>query len=487
VAPDADAPVDFALRPEDQPDDFHFIHVTDVHIKPDIVQHVRDFVERVNATDPPPAFVANTGDLVWDLLEADSEEEVVEAFDLHVDAYEELRTRQYAIPGNHDHVGYAGELSPESALYADGAWRRYFGPPWYSFEYAGNLFIALDATVGVTEGDDRPRWGYTDTLRPECLAWLRKELERVPTDQPIIVLVHEPVHGLTNREDVEQALAEHNVRAVLSGHYHTTARYDVIGATEYVGGALCGGWWQPGPSPDGAPRGYNVVRCAGDDVDVFYQAAAGEHHMNLLQPTGTAPVDGAIAIRARVWDPRARLHSARAELGGVRTELEISEGKLWREITGTVRPGQLADGDYRLRVIAQDIGGSEWFAARDVQLLRRHHALLRGADDATLLLSVYHEDGPVQVLVNGRPVGEVPGEGSFSEPTELTVPGHLLRDANRVRLVTGTDTDMWAHRIRLQHDGEVHHEPRTRDTAVRLNGRRSPHDLVIFLASPCER
>ncbi|MBD3292457.1 MAG: hypothetical protein GF393_06005 [Armatimonadia bacterium] len=487
VVPGADGTVDFPLQPEDQPDGFHFVHVTDVHIKPDVVDHVLAFVDRVNAMAPAPAFVVNTGDLVWDLLEAESEQEVTDAFDLHVGAYEGLQPREYCVPGNHDHVGYAGELSADSPLYADGAWKRYFGPPWYSFERAGYLFIALDGTLGVTEGDDRPRWGYTDTLRPESLSWLREELGHVDEDQPIVVLIHEPVHGLTNRGDLREAMAGHNVIGVLSGHYHTTARYEDLGATEYVGGALCGGWWQPGPSPDGAPRGYNVVRCVGGEIEVFYQAAVGEHHINLLQPTGDRPHKGAIPIRAQLWDPEGAIHSARAELGGLSTELELEEGDLWREVTGAVRPGDLRDGDYTLRVTVQDVGGSEWSAARRVQLLRRHHSLLGNVADATLVLSVYHEGGPVQVYVNGQSVGEMPGEGSFHEPTKLTVPGHLLRYANRVRLVTGTHKDMWAHELRLEHAGEVYHEPRSRESAVRLNGRKSPHEFVIFLGGPCMR
>ncbi|MFW5866377.1 MAG: metallophosphoesterase [Armatimonadota bacterium] len=486
VQPGHTQSVDFALRPEEQPDGFHFVHVTDIHVKPDVVEHVRHFVRRVNAMTPAPAFVANTGDLVWDLLEAEDEQEVTDAFDLHVSAHEDLRPRHYVIPGNHDHVGYAGELSPDSPLYADGAWKRYFGPPWYSFERAGYLFIALDATLGVTEGDDPPRWGYTDTLRPECLAWLRTELEQVPTDQPIVVLIHEPVHGLTNREDLREAMAGHHVIGVLSGHYHTTARYEDLGATEYVGGALCGGWWQPGPSLDGAPRGYNVVRCIDGEVEVFYQAAVGEHHINLLQPTGEKPHHGAIPIHAQVWDPEGTIQLARAELGGLSAELEVGEGELWRDITGSVKPGALRDGDYRLRVVVQDIGGSEWFAGGTVQLLRKHHSLLRNAGDATLLLSVYHEGGPVEVLVNGRPVGEASGHDSFSEPAELTVPGHLLRYANRVTLVSGTDHDMWVQKLRLKHQGEVHHEPRASDSTIRLNGRKSPHEFVIFLGGPCE-
>ena len=47
-----------------QPEEFRFLQVTDIHLIPEAVDNLRQFVAAVNALPEPPAFVVATGDLI---------------------------------------------------------------------------------------------------------------------------------------------------------------------------------------------------------------------------------------------------------------------------------------------------------------------------------------------------------------------------------------------------------------------------------------
>ena len=110
----------------------------------------------------------------------------------------------YPTPGNHDVT--TPEIEP---IYGE-TWGkdRYF----YSFDFEKNHFIILDVYYK----------GQFDTLPPEQLEWLKKDLEKNKEADNIFIAFHSPLH-LNNKYDwpsVHKILRGYPVRAVFTGHSH---------------------------------------------------------------------------------------------------------------------------------------------------------------------------------------------------------------------------------------------------------------------------
>jgi 3',5'-cyclic AMP phosphodiesterase CpdA len=94
----------------------------------------------------------------------------------------------------------------------------------YRFEHRGWQFVAFDSTEG-------PR--YKDTLiQPETLKWLDDTLPKLDRKRPLIVVTHFPLGpGVKmapgNAADVLERFKGHNLRAVFSGHFHSSTERQV--------------------------------------------------------------------------------------------------------------------------------------------------------------------------------------------------------------------------------------------------------------------
>ena len=81
----------------------------------------------------------------------------------------------YNVPGNH-------ELNFEAAddRYSLETFKRYYGPPYYAFEYGDALFVVLDnieyqGNGNADPGDVRGSGGYIANFGKRQLTWLRAE------------------------------------------------------------------------------------------------------------------------------------------------------------------------------------------------------------------------------------------------------------------------------------------------------------------------
>jgi 3',5'-cyclic AMP phosphodiesterase CpdA len=118
------------------------------------------------------------------------------------------KTPTYVVPGNHD--------------YAKGDDRKAYdglfpGRLNYSVEHQRWHFLALDTTEGT-------KWQET-TIAADTLKWLDGELPRIDRRRPLVVVTHFPLGAGVrmrpkNADDVLRRLANHNLRAAYSGHYH---------------------------------------------------------------------------------------------------------------------------------------------------------------------------------------------------------------------------------------------------------------------------
>lgn len=263
--------LDFPLYPIPIAQEFAFIQVTDIHIIPQAKTAVEEFVARANGLGP--AFVVSTGDLVFDICyytkTADTLEEVESAFNLYREAMSGLTSPLFNVIGNHD---CACALDPRLPGYYKGAYQRYFGPLWYSFDFGEWHFIVLDG--------NSPEPLPTSWLAEEELTWLGQDLALQPRDRPILIFSHQPLFLCRNYERLLELVRGYNVKAAVAGHEHATYTREA-GITNIVTGALSGRWWGDdgvhwnGFNPDGSPQGFRLFRINGGEFSSEHMAMRG--------------------------------------------------------------------------------------------------------------------------------------------------------------------------------------------------------------------
>jgi hypothetical protein len=207
-------------------------------------------------------------------------------------------------------------LEAEDDRYALETFKRYFGPPYYAFEYADALFVVLDnieyrGNGEADPGDIRGTGGYIANFGRRQLAWLERELDHVPQDRLIFLAMHAPLEtyvddgpGVTtaDRRSLFELLAGRPNLYAVAGHTHTTEhRYfdeddGFAGPGDFhhhVLATVSGSWWS-GPfdtrgipttdQRDGTPNGYHVLEVDGVDASVRYKAAGypDDYQMRIL-------------------------------------------------------------------------------------------------------------------------------------------------------------------------------------------------------------
>jgi predicted phosphodiesterase len=142
-----------------------------------------------------------------------------------------LKMPFYYVPGNHD-------ITYDNAL---GAYERYAGKPYYSFDYKRMHFIVLDAS----------RWEASDSLPAEQLDWLARDLAKASKAKFKFVFYHKPFWTASVAEGKHDTLHSlfkaYGVDAVFNGHnhYYYSATYDGI---KYTAVGSAGGETKPGPT-----------------------------------------------------------------------------------------------------------------------------------------------------------------------------------------------------------------------------------------------
>ena len=206
----------------------------------------------------------------------------------------------FNVPGNH-------ELNLDAAddQYSLETFKRYFGPPYYAFEYGDALFVVLDNIEyqgnGQSDpGDVRGSGGYIANFGKRQLAWLQQELSHVPEDRLVFLAMHSPLEtymsdgkGVTtqDRRQLFKLLSGRPNLYAVAGHTHTTEhryfdREDGFQAPgefhHHVLATVSGSWWSGPFDPrgipttdqrDGTPNGYHILEVDGTAATVRYKAA----------------------------------------------------------------------------------------------------------------------------------------------------------------------------------------------------------------------
>ena len=253
---------------------FTFVHGSDTHVSAQSVGRMRRF--RALSDSIAPSFVIVTGDLVRDALRV-GEKEATGYYELFDAEARQFKTPMWTVPGNHENFGIERDTShvdTSHPLYGRGMYHHFRGPDYYSFTFGGVHFVGLN-TVDI---DDKWYYGHVDSTQ---LAWLEKDLAKIPASMPVVTFDHIPffsaaesingymagppapsivtVNGVTtfrhtvgNAKDVLARFRNRRLVLALGGHVHIRERllYEIDGTpTRFEQSAAI-----VGPSGDGTLR-----------------------------------------------------------------------------------------------------------------------------------------------------------------------------------------------------------------------------------------
>jgi hypothetical protein len=244
-------PVDFALKKAAQPSEFTFVHASDTHVSEKSLDRMKKFRAAVDKARPDIVLI--TGDLVRDALRV-GEAEAMRLYELFKTETSMIKVPVWNAPGNHEIFGIERHLSlvsPNHPLYGRKMYRRYLGPDYYSFNYGGIHFVALNSL----EYDDLWYYGRIDSVQ---LHWLKQDVAKLPKTTPIVTFQHVPLysggisltafesdgpgrtlekgkggtqlrHVVSNSQDVFAILLAYNYPLALAGHHHSQQRFTMEG------------------------------------------------------------------------------------------------------------------------------------------------------------------------------------------------------------------------------------------------------------------
>jgi 3',5'-cyclic AMP phosphodiesterase CpdA len=225
----------------DSKKDFTFAYISDSHIQHiKGAQFVRNWdrgliraVAETNLLNPKPDFVVFGGDLA----QLGTKPEL----DHGAEMLAKLDYKTYCVLGEHDYYLDLGEY-----------WGRLFGDHYYSWDHKGVHFVTLNSILTFDDwtherwptpeqrmlemaGLDNPN-GSPFMVGEKQREWLRKDLEKISKETPVVVFSHSPIQKIykgwnfwtDDAEEVQALLQPFEDVTVIYGHVHQI-QYNQIG------------------------------------------------------------------------------------------------------------------------------------------------------------------------------------------------------------------------------------------------------------------
>jgi hypothetical protein len=392
------ASINFPLIPSYEGSKFSVIFLGDPQTSGNgyINYFLHDIVEEVAGVDA--AFVATLGDNGANNLSV---------YPSLIQAYALLGKPVYPVPGNHDE-----NFDVSGDEYATETYQKFFGPPYYSYNYGKVHFIAMDDVylAGPTTENYR---GY---MVPRQLEFIKNDLTMVPKDYLVVLMMHIPLVNLTNKEAVYDLLADRPYTFSISGHTHSQD-VEIVTAKEgwkgtgshihFINGTACGMWWGGQKDEvglphammnDGTPNGYAIGRFDGNKFKVEFKAARrpADYQMNIFAPSDIEVKDinttevvvnvfaGSVASKVKMrvgkegrWIPMTQYEGVDPYYQYLYDETTSAKpsqhGPLFRTRTSThlwkaLLPLNLTPGTWMIEVETTDVFGQTYTARRAIRI-----------------------------------------------------------------------------------------------------------------------
>lgn len=243
--------INFSLTKTKAISSFTFIHASDTHISPQSIDRMKKLEHITDSVKPDMMLI--TGDLIKDALRV-NESTARGLYELFKSEKPKINTNVWLVPGNHEIFGIERHLSLVSTsnpFYGRKMYRYYFGPDYYSFNFGGIHFIALNSL----DFEDLWYYGKIDSVQ---LQWLKQDVSLLPLQMPVITFQHVPLysgglsienyeaygpartvelengviqyrHVISNTQEVLAILQNHNYPLALAGHHHFQQKFSFAG------------------------------------------------------------------------------------------------------------------------------------------------------------------------------------------------------------------------------------------------------------------
>ena len=243
-------------------------HLTDFHVQPELeaARGTANCLHHAQARKPD--LILNTGDSVFDLLNADRARAQRQWDVWRAVLRNENSTKIAHCLGNHDIWGWVRERSGTTGN--EPGWGKQWAmdelglsKPYHAFDLGAWRVVMLDSVQPTADGV------WLAKFDDEQFAWLERELAAAATRKPVLIASHVPIMSpaawldsgriggtpdapaLAVRRthvDVKRigALFAKNphVKLCVSGHLHEIDRAEFMGVTYLNNPAVCGAWWE---------------------------------------------------------------------------------------------------------------------------------------------------------------------------------------------------------------------------------------------------
>jgi hypothetical protein len=177
----------------------------------------------------------------------------------------------YNVIGNHDI-----NLDAPNRNLVNETFERIYGPTYYSFDYGQVHFIVLD-NIDWIPASGNQKATYKGRFGDKQLAWVKKDLSQIPESQMVVLMMHIPIKGIEDCQDLYRLIEKRPLCISISGHLHhhehqflsendgwkgTKPHHHLINVT------VCGSWWSGQKDErgiphttmaDGAPNGHSIL------------------------------------------------------------------------------------------------------------------------------------------------------------------------------------------------------------------------------------
>ncbi|MCF0176860.1 MAG: calcineurin-like phosphoesterase C-terminal domain-containing protein, partial [Bacteroidales bacterium] len=308
--------VDFELVKTEGQDKHTLLVMGDMHLAKrtnDINQFSQfrtEIIEYTEAHKSDHVYGLTLGDMSWDLYWYSN------SFNLshYVQTMSSVKDLIiYHCMGNHDYdINQAGDD------FTTQPYRSIIGPTYYSFNAGKVHYIVLDdiLTKNTGKGTSESRV-YSKDINGYQIEWLKKDLQHVSKDTPLVITLHGPVFTATGGNSCASSAVNSLLSAIsgykthiFSGHTHVVYnvdQFDNKGYYEHNSGAVCATWWWSGYhnpginiSTDGTPGGYYIVDVNGKDFKWQYKSTGKDlsHQMRAYDRNS-------LTLTADIYCPKA--------------------------------------------------------------------------------------------------------------------------------------------------------------------------------------
>lgn len=294
VAPTGPLPesIDFPLTKRDEPDKFRALIFGDTQPRniAEVEYMAHDVIAQVIDNKAHGASLGVTlGDIVFDDLDV---------MEPHNQAIAMIGIPWYNVIGNHD-LNYDAVDDEHS----DETFERIYGPNYYSFDHGPTHFMVLDDVtwVGAKEGE---KGRYFGGFGQRQMNFIKNDLALIPKDQLVVLMMHIPLIGVEDRQELYRLIEQRPAAVSLSAHTHYM-EHRFIGEEDgwkgpekhhhVINVTVCGSWWRGrkdergiphATMSDGGPNGYSIMDFDGANYSLEFRAAGrpAAYQMNIYAP-----------------------------------------------------------------------------------------------------------------------------------------------------------------------------------------------------------